>query len=259
MKKIDISSRDKINIFGVDVDDISQKNAIKRVLALAKGRKKGNYVVTVNSEFVMLARRNTEFARILANSDLALADGWWIVFLKLISGGSVQERVTGVDLVENVCKAVIDKPIRIGFLGGFGNVAAEVKKRQKSKLNSLKVVLAESGDPTLEADLRLEKRFGEVGRVDVLFVAYGMGKQEYWIDRMRKKLDVGVFVGVGGSFDYIAGLKKRAPAIWQNLGFEWLWRLMMEPTRIWRQRIIPIFFLMIVGKVLTKFIFPKNK
>lgn len=255
--KVDNSTIPKINIFGVKVADISSQNAVLEVLKLAKPENRGKYVVTVNSEFVMKARRDANFAKILSNADLALADGWWVVQSRLISGGKEQDRLTGVDLVEMVCKEAADKAIRVGFLGGFGSVANDVAKRQKTRLTSLKVVMAEPGDPSKEADLRLKQHFLEIGRVDVLFVAYGMGKQEFWIDRMRKSLDVGVFIGVGGAFDYLSGRKKRAPKILQNLGFEWLWRLLLEPTRIWRQRIIPVFFLMILTK-LIKSKFSKN-
>lgn len=256
--KVDDSTARKINVFGVNVADISSQNAVLEVLKLAKPKNRGKYVVTVNSEFVMKARRDATFARILANADLTLADGWWIAFSRLICGGKEHDRLSGVDLVEMVCKEAADKPIRIGFLGGFSAVAASVAKRQKMRLASLKVVMAEPGDPAKGADLRLKEHFLDIGRVDVLFVAYGMGKQEFWIDRMRKNLDVGVFIGVGGAFDYLAGVKKRAPTFLQNLGFEWLWRLLMEPTRIWRQRIIPVFFLMILGKISKNIFFRKS-
>ncbi|MEK7581501.1 MAG: WecB/TagA/CpsF family glycosyltransferase [Patescibacteria group bacterium] len=247
----------RIDIFGVGVDDISRDLAVEKIMNLARDKKKGHCVVTINSEFVMMARRNRKFAQILQNADLALPDGWWIAFLKLISGGKAQDRVTGVDLVEVVCRQASEKAITIGFLGGFGSVAATVAKRQKSKLNSLKVLIAEPGDTTKGADSRLKSRFSHLGRVDVLFVAYGMGKQEFWIDRMQKKLNVGVFIGVGGAFDYLSGAKKRAPDVLQNLGLEWLWRLFWQPTRIWRQRIIPVFFLMILAKLAKEKVFRK--
>ena len=248
--------RHKIDVCGVEVDDISFKNAVENVLKLGRASSRGKYVVTINSEFVMLARRNSKFAQILKNADLALPDGVGVVISKLILGGKEHDRVTGVDLLENVCKVVCDKPVRIGLLGGFGGVAKDVAKRQKTRLTSLKVVIAEPGDPSPEADLRLKQRFLEIGRVDVLFVAYGMGKQEFWIDRMRKSLDVGVFIGVGGAFDYLAGIKKRAPVFMQNLGLEWLWRLLLDPVRIWRMRVLPEFFLLVVVKIL-KNKFPK--
>lgn len=252
-----VTPNKKIDLFGVAVDDISQKEAVKRILLLASDKNRGKYVVTVNTEFIMLARRNPEFSRILANSSLALADGWFVAKSKLIFGGKEQERITGVDLVKMVSVEAAKKAVTIGYIGGFGSVAEEVSRRQKEASPKLKVTIAEAGGPTIGSDLRLKEQLAKVGRVDVLFVAYGMGKQEFWIDRIKNKVDVGVFIGVGGAFDYLSGAKKRAPIFLQNLGLEWLWRLFMEPARIWRQRVLPVFFFLVVLKFCKENIFRK--
>src|SRR3970282_1430170 len=112
--------RHKIDILGVGVDDFSQKEALGLILKLARDEKSAHYVVTVNSEFVMLARKNKHFSQILKKADLALADGWWVVQSKLILGGRGRERIAGVDLLENLCREAGKKAVRVGFLGGFG-------------------------------------------------------------------------------------------------------------------------------------------
>ena len=247
--------RHKINVLGVNVDDISFEDAVLEILKLShsdNSDNRGKHVVTVNSEFVMLARRNPKFLKILNNADLALPDGQWVVNSKLILGGKEQDRVTGVDMLEKLCKLAAKKTIRVGFLGGFGNVADEVAKRQKKANVGLKVVFSGGGDPSIGHDLRLKGSIDRVGRIDILFVAYGMGQQEFWIERMRDKLNVGVFIGVGGAFDFIADVKKRAPKYVQNLGFEWLWRLLLDPIRIWRMRVLPLFLLLMTGEALRK-------
>jgi len=247
--------RHKINVLGVQVDDISFKDAVSEILKLARSNdrgKKAKFVVTVNSEFVMLARRDPNFLKILNDADLALPDGQWVVNSKLIVGGKEQDRVTGVDMLEKLCKRAAKKTIRIGFLGGFNGVADAVAKRQKKANVGLKVVFSGSGDPSIGHDLRLKGSLDKVGRIDILFVAYGMGQQEFWIARMRDKLNVGVFIGVGGAFDFIASVKKRAPKYVQNLGFEWLWRLLLDPIRIWRMRVLPLFLLLMMGEALRK-------
>lgn len=246
--------RQKIAILGVKVDDISFDEAVRKILWLIETKGRGKIVVTVNSEFVMMARNNPKFKRILAEADLAIADGQWVVNSKLILGGKVHERITGVDMIEKLCKKVADKPIRVGFLGGFGGVANRVAKRQKNENPNLKVVFTKEGNPTIGYDSRLKRAFDEVGRVDLLFVAYGMGQQEFWIDRMRKKLNVGVFIGVGGAFDYLAEVKKRAPRVLQAWGMEWLWRLVNEPQRIWRMRVLPLFMLLVFWQFLKNWL-----
>ncbi|OGD97620.1 hypothetical protein A3F02_01450 [Candidatus Curtissbacteria bacterium RIFCSPHIGHO2_12_FULL_38_9b] len=236
----------RVDICGVEVDDISQKEAINRILVLTQDTKGGHMVVTVNSEFVMLARRNRQFADILKEADLALADGIGVVLSKLIFGGKVHQRITGVDLIEGLCAENEKKSIRVGFLGGFEDVAELVAKRQKKVNPRLKIVFAYPGDPTIRFDLKLKKIILQAGRIDILFVAYGMGVQEFWIKRFINKVNVGVFIGVGGAFDYIAAVKKRAPMFMQNTGFEWFWRLINEPARIWRMRVLPAFFLLVL-------------
>lgn len=242
-----------INILGVNVDDISEVDAVKSVLKLAEGKNRGKVVVTVNSEFVMMARRNSIFSQILNEADLALPDGQWIVNSKLILGGREHDRVTGVDLVEKVCKMSANKAVGVGFLGGFGAVAEEVAKRQLEASPGLKVVFSNAGDPTIGQDLRLKETILRFGRVDILFVAYGMGQQEFWIKRMKNKLNVGVYIGVGGAFDYISGVKLRAPDFVQKLGFEWLWRLILDPVRIWRMRVLPVFAVLVFWQFLKNY------
>src|SRR3990170_6970348 len=141
--------RHKIDILGVGVDDISQKEALELILNLAQDQRSAHYVVTVNSEFVMLARKNKRFSHILKKADLALADGWWVAQSKLILGGRGREKIAGVDLVENLCKEAGKKAIKVGFLGGFGSVAQRVAERQKVNFPNLKVTFAGHGDSTI--------------------------------------------------------------------------------------------------------------
>lgn len=245
----------KVDVLGVKIDDLSFENALFAIFTMAKDKKKSHFVATVNSEFVMMARRNKEFSRILANADLALADGIGVVISKLIFGGKFQARITGVELIGQLCKLVGDKTITVGFLGGFGDVAETVAKCQKQKNPQLKVVVSEAGDPDLGYDLRLRSKIEKTGRVDILFVAYGMAKQEFWIERQRKKgLDVGVYIGVGGAFDYLAGVKRRSPKLLQNWGMEWFWRLLYQPSRIWRMRVLPLFAILVIFSFLKKFL-----
>ena len=245
--------RQKVNILGIEVDDISFPKAVDQILRLAEPEERGNYVVTVNSEFVMLARKSPGFLRILSKANLALPDGSGVVISKLIFGGREQSRITGVDMIQELCAKNAKRAIQVGFLGGFGHVAEIVAKRQKEKNPRLKIVFAGPGDEAIGSNSRLKELFDKIGRVDILFVAYGMGRQEFLIDRMRKKLNVGVFIGVGGAFDLLANVKRRAPRFAQNLGLEWLWRLLLDPARLWRMRVLPMFAILVFGQVFKRF------
>lgn len=235
----------KIRILGVDVDDISEKDAVFAILKMAKDKKGHHFVATVNSEFIMLTKRDEKFKNVLKTADLSLPDSAGVVLAKLILGGREKNRVTGTDLIEKLCEKSAGLPITVGFLGGFKNVAGDVAKRQKAKFPGLKVSFAASGDPAMGSDSRLKSQYFSKKRVDLVFVAYGMGAQEFWISRNKDKLNVGVFVGVGGGFDYQSEAKVRSPRILQNLGLEWFWRLTQEPQRIRRMSVLPVFTILV--------------
>lgn len=242
----------KISILGVNVDDISEKDAILTILKLAKDKQGQHFVATVNSEFVMLAQKDYKFAKILKNTDLNLPDSVGVVIAKLILGGSEKNRVTGTDLIEKLCEKSAVLPITVGFLGGFGDVAAQTAKRQQARYRALKVVFVSNTNPVIGHNLRLNTGDFPKKRVDILFVAYGMGMQEKWIAENKAKFDVGVFIGVGGGFDYQSGAKRRSPRILQNIGLEWFWRFLAEPQRIWRMRVLPIFAVLVIWQFLTQ-------
>ncbi|MBI3341818.1 WecB/TagA/CpsF family glycosyltransferase [Candidatus Curtissbacteria bacterium] len=251
--------RHKINILGVEVDDVSEKEAVDDIIGLARDKMGHNFVATVNSEFIMLAKKDQNFKNILDSTNLNLPDSTGVVVSKLILGGKVQNRVTGTDLIEKLCQKCADFPITVGFLGGFGNVAETAKQRQMAKYPGLKVAFAASGDPTISYDLRLKKAISAAGRVDILFVAFGMGSQEFWIMRNKGALNVGVFIGVGGGIDYISGHKTRSPGFLQKMGLEWLWRLFQEPQRIGRMAVLPVFAILVFWQFLSqKFGFSEN-
>lgn len=249
----------KVSILGVQVADISQKEAVDAIVSMAQDPKTPHQVVTVNAEMIILTKRNKQFFRILKDADLKIADSQWVVWAKLIFGGKYKNRVAGVDLVEKLCEKCADSAIGVGFLGGFGKVAELVKKRQISKNPGLKVAYAGPGDPTIGSDLRLRKQISRVGRIGILFVGYGMGQQEFWIKRNINSLDVGVFIGVGGALDYLSGAKKRAPVLMQKLGFEWFWRLLQEPHRAKRMiRVFPLFWILVFWQLLMQSVRTKN-
>jgi N-acetylglucosaminyldiphosphoundecaprenol N-acetyl-beta-D-mannosaminyltransferase len=246
-------NRAKISVLGVSIDDICEKDAILQILKMAKDPKGHHFVATVNSEFIMMAKRDKKFENVLKTTDLNLPDSAGVVLAKLILGGKEKSRVTGTDLIEKLCEKSANLPITVGFLGGFGKVAPIVAKRQQARFPGLEVVFAVSGDPAIGYDLRLKQDIFASKRVDLVFVAYGMGTQEFWISRNKDKLNAGVFIGVGGGFDYQSEAKARSPRFLQNVGLEWLWRLLFEPQRIWRMRVLPLFAVLVILQFLKRF------
>ena len=166
-----------------------------------------------------------------------MPDGIGVLLAGQVLHKRLKERITGVDLMEMLCKGVAEKPITIGFLGAGPHVAEQAAECLREKYPSLKIVFAESGNPDDETVLMIQDKLAkkEIKHINLLFVAFGSPKQELWIAKNLDKLPIDVAIGVGGAFDFISGKTKRAPKWVRNIGFEWLFRLIIQPWRIKRQ------------------------
>jgi len=218
---------------------------------------KQRYIVTPNPEIVLESHKNPKFLKILNHADLSVPDGigilWaakyletskkhkskivklfkWIFSLSTIAiypkyiRTTLPERITGVDLLKTIVKQTDRKIFLLGAKKG-------VAKRASEKLNTNKIVETYSGSPQESEAKGIIDRINKSG-AEILFVAYGAPAQEIWITRHLKKLkNIKLAVGVGGAFDFIAGERKRAPKWIQKTGLEWFYRIIQEPTRIYR-------------------------
>ncbi|MFI5391913.1 MAG: WecB/TagA/CpsF family glycosyltransferase [Bacteriovoracales bacterium] len=151
-------------------------------------------------------------------------------------GKSYKGRVHGSDLVDKLSSAIAKKPIRVGFLGGYGNVAQLSAECLVKKYPGLKVAFASE-----EWDKDVAKK-----DCDILFVAFGSPKQEKWIYENLPNINVRVAIGVGGAFDFISGKVRRAPVWIRKIGLEWLFRLIIQPWRIKRQLSLPKFVILVL-------------
>lgn len=222
----------KVNVLGVKIDDVSMEEACSVVQGWlgTQGQtlRDKHYIVTPNSEIVMMAQKDLELKKILNKADLSIPDG---VGLRL--SGKVKNVVTGTDLMVKLVEMASEKGFTVGFLGGRGDVAKRCAECLKRKYPRLKVVFAENGGEvdskgdTL-SDYRLPTTY-------LLFVAFGPPKQEKWIAKNLDKIPVKVAMGVGGAFDYLSGRIPRAPKWMRSFGLEWLFRLIIQPWRIKRQ------------------------
>jgi len=218
--------------------------AVKRIEAMVDGG--GHHLVaTVNPEFVMRARRDHDFARVLEAADLCLPDGRGVVWAARRQGCPLRAAVTGVDLVQPLAAMCARRKFRLFLLGAGAGVAAELAARLRAEHEGLEVA-AHDGSPESSSDEdTLDLIHGH--RTHVLLVAYGAPKQELWIDRLRERLGVAVAIGVGGTFDYLTGHVPRAPLWMRRSGLEWLHRLSRQPWRIRRMAVLPVFALRVLS------------
>lgn len=261
----------KVNILGVLVDAVTYKNATDKILEFTK-TPGSHYVVTPYAESIVSAYRDEEYKRVINEAHLVVPDGVGILmaakFLdeaekikskyyalslaKLVLLGIsvgiapllnpryfdvIKERVSGVDLVMRLSEIAGDKGLKVYFLGGWGNTYKEVIKNLR-QIKSGFVAEGASGfaDISRQNSVENEEIVSSINNFapDFLFVSYRPVYQEKWISRNLNRLNSRVIIGVAGAFDMISGRKLRAPAIFQKIGLEWFWRLLIEPKRFFR-------------------------
>jgi N-acetylglucosaminyldiphosphoundecaprenol N-acetyl-beta-D-mannosaminyltransferase len=232
-------------VLGVRVDCIDMRGTLARIGELIATGGPCRQLATVNPEFVMRARRDVEFAAILEDSDLCLADGIGVVWAARRAGCELRERVTGSDLLPLLAAECARRGWRPFFLGAMPGVAEEAARKLKAAHAGFEVAGIHAGTPSPEGDLEALAQIS-LSRPDLLLVAYGHPKQEKWIARNRNRLPVPLAIGVGGSFDFAAGRVRRAPVWMRRVHLEWLYRLVRQPWRIRRMAVLPLFALQVL-------------
>lgn len=235
---------ERVRLLGVPIDPVTAGEAVARLKAfLTDGRQ--HHVMTPNSEMLVAASKNESFRTLLNRTDLNLPDSQGLLFAARWTGQYLPERVTGVDTVQAFCRSLTkETPVfLLGAAPGIAERAADALKRMNPGLN---VAGTFAGSPRDEDASDILQRITLSG-AQVLFVAYGAPKQDEWIDRHLQELpSVKVAMGIGGTFDFLAGTAKRAPVAFRTLGLEWLWRVIREPKRIGRILTAVVVFPMMV-------------
>lgn len=195
----------------------------------------------------MAATKNKIFKNIIEEADVVTPDGIGLILMGWITGRHLRERVTGVDLCNRLAQQAARNGWSIYLLGAAPGIAQQAAINLQNKYPGLKIAGTNDADPdpSLANDIYLDIISS---KPNILLVAYGSPAQELWIDKYRKQFDPMVTIGVGGSFDFIAGSAKRAPKFIQKIGFEWLWRLVHQPKRFKRMLVLPKFAILALFK-----------
>lgn len=216
---------EKISLLGVDFTNATEAEILEFIYTGLQENIKKYYIVTPNPELLVIASKDKQYKNILNGAKLALVDGIGVMIAARFMGKHLKQRITGVDFVESLCGYISNRPITVSFLGGGPGVAEKASECLKKKYTGLKV----SWVSTEWNDLLVDKK------TDILLVAFGSPKQERWIYENFDKLPSKITIGVGGAFDFISGNVPRAPKKIRSLGFEWAYRLIVQPWRIKRQ------------------------
>lgn len=229
-----------IRILGVRIDNATMQEACDHISRFISGGGV-HQVATVNPEFIMHARKDNEFCSVLEHTSLNVPDGVGVLWAARHQKTPLRERVGGADLMQRLCALGSQYAWRVFFLGAGAGVAERAAADMAFRYQGLVIAGARAGSPNPVDDAESVAQI-QRANASLVFVAYGAPGQEMWLSRNLESLrkpdgqNSGVVgIGVGGSFDYITGVQKRAPARIQHLGLEWLYRLVRQPRRFWRQ------------------------
>ncbi len=234
----------KEEILGVQVNTENYDELIPKVFQNIDDKKK-SLVVAINPEKLMKAKDDPELKALLNRAEFQIPDGIGVIIASKLQKGNITSRVTGVDMMDRVVREAARTQKSIFLYGAKPGIADKAAAKLIETYPDLIVAGTQDG---YEKDNSKVIASINKAQPDILFVAMGSPKQEQWIEQYRDELHPILYQGVGGSFDVLAGNVKRAPAIFQRFGVEWLYRLLKEPSRLKRQMNLPKFLLEVFSR-----------
>jgi N-acetylglucosaminyldiphosphoundecaprenol N-acetyl-beta-D-mannosaminyltransferase len=245
----------QVNILGIGVSAIDMATALRTIDTWITQRDP-HYICVTTVHGIMESQRDRLLQHIHNRAGLVTPDGMPLVWLSRLKGFATVDRVYGPDLMLAVCRQSLDTGYRHYFYGGASGVAERLSYRLQARFQGLQVVGIETPPfrpPTPDEDRATEARIN-AARPDIIWVGLSTPKQEHWMAAHLDRLTAPVLIGVGAAFDFHAGLKKQAPRWMQRSGLEWLFRLAVEPRRLWRRYLInnPWFVWLIINQLLGR-------
>jgi N-acetylglucosaminyldiphosphoundecaprenol N-acetyl-beta-D-mannosaminyltransferase len=227
----------KIDFLGIPLDAITMNETLARIDAAIAGRQKINHVV-INAGKVVAMQHDRELFNSVVTCDLINADGQSIVWAARFLGLHIPERVAGVDLMDNLIELAAGKGYSCFFFGAKQEVVTRVVEIYQSRFGEEVIAGYRNGYFNRDEEKPIAQMIAESG-ADILFVAMPSPHKENFMYRNREVLkDLSFNMGVGGSFDVVAGHTKRAPVWMQKIGMEWFFRFIQEPKRMWKRYLV---------------------
>lgn len=241
----------RMNILGCEVDNLSMGETLDRVGELIATGRPHQHVV-INADKVVKAARDPALAQIIARCDLINADGMPVVWASRLLGKPLKERVTGIDLFFSLLGRAEQEGWRVYFLGAREAVLNEVVTRARQRHPQLQIAGHRNGYWKAEEETQVVEAIAAT-RPHILFVAINSPKKEEFLARHQAHMQVPFAMGVGGTFDVMAGLTQRAPLWMQRNGFEWFYRFLQEPRRMFRRYFIEdMGFFWLLGRAMVQ-------
>ena len=237
-------------ILNIWVDAVDMHQVLEKVDEYVKGENRPHTIFASNPEKNFSVTKDLILYETFKNADLLIPDGIGIVYAARILYGIRLCRITGIRVMHEICKVSSIRGYKIFIYGAAENVSKAAAEKLEKLFPGIQIVGRANGYLSEATMDDLVKRINESG-AQILFLALGSPKQERWFSRYRDRLtNVRVCQGIGGTLDVLAGKAKRAPAVFRRLGLEWLYRLIVDPKRLKRQSVYPVFAILILWEKL---------
>mgnify|MGYP003806850081 CR=1 FL=1 len=236
-----------VSMGGCFVSCISKRDLLSQICSWIESRECGRYVAAVNVSKIVLLQKDRKLASFMASSSINIADGSPVYYAARLLGSSTIERITGIELMEDLLRLAGQRGFRVFFFGSKQKVLDVVLEKCRRLYPGLTIAGARNGYYTPEEEQIIVREIA-ASNVDILLVALGLPQKEYFVHDHVRELRCPLILPVGGGFDVFAGIKRRAPRWVQKIGVEWLWRSMYDMSRakLVKDGFVP--FLKIIGR-----------
>jgi N-acetylglucosaminyldiphosphoundecaprenol N-acetyl-beta-D-mannosaminyltransferase len=225
----------RVRLLNGEFDPLTLPQTVDAIFQILKDGKRG-WLATVNVSILMMMRSDARLQNFVDRAALVVADGQPLIWCAPWLGKRLPERVTGVDLVDSLCERAALEGKRVYLLGATKDIVTQLAQKLGERYPGLQVSFA---DGYFKKDQAVERADQvRASQADILFVGMGVPRQETFMEEQWDRLGVGMAIGVGGSFDVLAGLRARAPVWVQTIGMEWFFRLVQEPRRLFARYLV---------------------
>ncbi len=225
--------KNRINIFNCPIDTYTMKETIANIDESIQNKTHLHHVV-VNAAKLVHMQKNKELYDSVVSSDIINADGQAVVWASRFLGQPLSERVAGIDLMQNLVKLAYEKGYKVFFFGAKEEIVKGVVDKYSEQYSKDIIAGYRNGYFKKEEEESIAKQIANSG-ADILFVAISSPTKEIFLNTYQDIINTPFIMGVGGSFDVVAGKVTRAPLWMQRYGLEWFYRFLQEPGRMWKR------------------------
>jgi N-acetylglucosaminyldiphosphoundecaprenol N-acetyl-beta-D-mannosaminyltransferase len=244
---------ERVEILGCPFDAITEHEAVDLIFRWRdEVPRRSHHIITVNVAILMMAREDPKLADAIEKADLVVVDGKPLIWSGRWLGAALPEKISGVDLMKSLLETGNERSLSIYLLGTTQERLDVLERVIRAKYPYVRIAGTRNGFFKQPDWPEVVRGIREV-KPDLLFVGMPAPFKEIWCEAHRDEIQVPAMLGVGGAFDVMAGFVPRAPRVMQNAGFEWAWRLAMEPRKLWKRYLTTnSAFLALLGKTLAK-------